>query len=138
MEADPFKPLQDVIDQEHTAALGALEILRRYISHRGLRLEIIPTSANGSAIPSRPRKAKRAAKGHRKSTGVTQTFREQVDAVVKDHFCTIDEIATATGLDKKQVRGVVYSPILSEFYHRKKESSKGMTFKLKAGAEQAT
>lgn len=137
MNADPFKPLQEVIDQEHAEAISALETLRRYLSHRGYSLEIRTAGANGSLAENRTRKARSGPTKRKKAKGGKQSFRSQVDQAVQREFRSIGELATITGLEKKQVRGVLYSPILADLYQRKKSATKEMTFKLKSKVDTA-
>jgi hypothetical protein len=137
MTDDPLKPLQQVIDREHDEAIRALDTLRHYLTNRGFTLEIRTSSSqpplNGSSGAQRVKAAKMPRK--RKKGGGGASFRSQVEEVAKREYKSIDEIATATGLEKKQIRGVLYSPTLSHLYHRK-EAGETMTFKLKSPTAQ--
>ena len=135
MESDPLKPLREVVDQEHAEAMRSLEFLGKYLANHGFTLELRRAESNGHATkiqkPELPPKARRTRK-----KAASQSYRDQVSAVVQDAFCSVDDIVTATGLEKKQVRGVLYSPTLGKLYQRK-DTPNGKSFKLKPVAEPA-
>jgi predicted Rossmann fold nucleotide-binding protein DprA/Smf involved in DNA uptake len=91
--------LRRQIEAKHKEALQALEVLERYFEDGATAQE------NGD----KPKAKRRAGNG---------SNRDKVLAIVDHEFASVGEISKRTGLDAKQVRGVLNAPGLKGHFDK--------------------
>jgi hypothetical protein len=89
--------LRRKIDAEHEEAIKALDKLAAYLNRTG---------ANGT-LP-----ATASVSGTRRRKTRTGSIRERVFAVIGSRWATVEMLVEQTGLDIRQVRGVLNAPAL--------------------------
>jgi len=86
----------------------ALQLIEKAFPGYNVRLEKDSAARNGAPVVSAPTARRTAAK-----EPASGTNRSLVLNATKGMFLTVEEIAAATGLDPKKIRGVLNSPDLN-------------------------
>lgn len=107
--------IREKVEAEHLEAIRALQVLERYLTQSTAKAGI-----DGSA------KAEVADQPEGKKTSI----KEQVLAVIRTRWASTAEIHQVTGLNPKQIRGVLNSSSAREEIDRKEVDGQ-MVYKLK-------
>jgi hypothetical protein len=116
------------IEERHAKALEALQVLTDYLDD--------PSLLNGTstAIDNTPAPAPAQLPVRRRGRNAGGSFRSRVLAVITTEWATIGAVAERTGLEVRQVRGVISAPSLARMLERR-NSVNGLEYHLRPGME---
>ena len=99
------------INERYKEAIHAAEIVGQYLSQG---------STDYAAAGLSTTNGRRRAKG---------TIRQRVLSIIENAWASIDAIHSATNIDKKQIRGVVYAPKLPGTIEKRTDDSGDLQFR---------